>query len=41
MDGVRYGFTTVSTDVTKIFCTACERVGLRWTAAFPKDEVAR
>jgi hypothetical protein len=34
----RYSFGNVSTDVTSIFCTACDRVGLRWTAAFPKDE---
>ncbi len=23
---------------TSIFCTACDRLGLHWTAAFPKDE---
>jgi hypothetical protein len=34
----RYGFANVSTDVTSIFCTACDRLGLRWTAAFPRDE---
>jgi hypothetical protein len=34
----RYAFANVSTDVTSIFCTACDKVGLRWTAAFPKDE---
>jgi hypothetical protein len=34
----RYGFGNVSTDVTSIFCTACYRLGLRWTAAFPKSE---
>jgi hypothetical protein len=34
----RYAFGNVSTDVTSIFCTACDRVGLRWTAAFPADE---
>ena len=34
----RYCFSNVSTDVTSIFCTACDRVGLRWTAAFPSDE---
>lgn len=34
----RYAFGNVSTDVTSIFCTACDRAGLRWTAAFPKDE---
>ncbi len=34
----RYGFSNVSTDLTSIFCTACDCLGLRWTAAFPKDE---
>lgn len=34
----RYAFGNVSTDVTSIFCTACDRLGLRWTAAFPADE---
>lgn len=34
----RYSFTNLSTDVTSIFCTACEREGLRWTGAFPDDE---
>lgn len=36
----RYGFTNVSTDITSIFCSACDCLGLRWTAAFPKDESA-
>ena len=34
----RYGFSNVSTDITSIFCTACDRLGLRWTAAFPESE---
>ena len=34
----RYAFTNVSTDVTSIFCSACDCLGLRWTAAFPRDE---
>lgn len=34
----RYSFSNVSTDVTSIFCTACDKLGLRWTAAFPADE---
>ncbi|MGH2955884.1 MAG: hypothetical protein ACRDL6_02690 [Solirubrobacterales bacterium] len=34
----RYSFGNVSTDITSIFCTACDLLGLRWTAAFPKDE---
>lgn len=34
----RYCFTNVSSDLTSIFCTACDRVGLHWTAAFPSDE---
>jgi hypothetical protein len=34
----RYCFSNVSTDLTSIFCTACDCLGLRWTAAFPKDE---
>jgi hypothetical protein len=33
----RYGFSNVSTDLTSIFCTACDCLGLRWTAAFPRD----
>jgi hypothetical protein len=34
----RYGFSNVSTDITSIFCTACDKLRLRWTTAFPKDE---
>ena len=34
----RYAFGNVSTDVTSIFCTACEKLGLRWSGAFPSDE---
>jgi hypothetical protein len=34
----RYAFSNVSTDLTSIFCTACDMLGLRWTAAFPKDQ---
>jgi hypothetical protein len=34
----RYAFANVSTDVTSIFCTACEKLGLRWTASFPTDQ---
>lgn len=34
----RYSFGNVSTDITSIFCTACDVLGLRWTAAFPADE---
>jgi hypothetical protein len=30
--------TNVSTDVISIFCTACDKLALRWTAAFPKDD---
>lgn len=36
----RYVFSNVSTDITSIFCSACDCLGLRWTAAFPKDETA-
>jgi hypothetical protein len=36
----RYVFSNVSTDVTSIFCSACDCLGLRWTAAFPKSETA-
>jgi hypothetical protein len=36
----RYSFTNVSTDITSIFCSACDCLGLRWTAAFPKSESA-
>ena len=34
----RYVFTNVSTDVTSIFCSACDCLRLRWTASFPKRE---
>jgi hypothetical protein len=34
----RYCFSNVSTDITSIFCTACDKLGLNWTAAFPRDE---
>jgi hypothetical protein len=36
----RYAFANVSTDVTGIFCSACDCLGLRWTSAFPKSEPA-
>lgn len=36
----RYVFSNVSTDVTSIFCSACDCLGLRWTDAFPKSETA-
>lgn len=36
----RYAFSNVSTDITSIFCSACDVLGLRWTAAFPKNERA-
>jgi hypothetical protein len=34
----RYEFKNVSSDITSIFCTACDCLGLRWTAAFPSDQ---
>lgn len=34
----RYAFGNVSSDVTTIFCTACDKLGLHWTAAFREDE---
>ena len=34
----RYAFSNLSTDLTSIFCTACDCLGVRWTAAFPKHE---
>jgi hypothetical protein len=34
----RYGFSNLSTDLTSIFCTACDCLGLHWTGAFPNDE---
>jgi hypothetical protein len=34
----RYVFSNLSADITSIFCTACDKLRLRWTAAFPKDE---
>lgn len=36
----RYVFSNVSTDITSIFCSACDCLGLRWTASFPSDEAA-
>ena len=36
----RYVFSNVSTDITSIFCSACDCLGLRWTASFPKNESA-
>ncbi|MGC1850922.1 MAG: helix-turn-helix domain-containing protein [Solirubrobacterales bacterium] len=36
----RYAFSNVSTDITSIFCSACDCLGLRWTASFPADETA-
>jgi hypothetical protein len=36
----RYPFSNVSTDITSIFCSACDCLGLRWTASFPKRESA-
>ena len=34
----RYVFSNVSSDITSIFCTACDCLDLRWTAAFPGDD---
>ena len=36
----RYIFSNVSTDITSIFCSACDCLGLRWTASFPSNEAA-
>ncbi len=36
----RYAFSNVSTDITSIFCSACDCLGLRWTASFPSRESA-
>ncbi len=36
----RYAFSNVSTDITSIFCSACDCLGLLWTAAFPRSESA-
>lgn len=36
----RYAFANVSTDITSIFCSACDCLGLRWTASFPSNEAA-
>jgi hypothetical protein len=38
--GPRYAFSNLSTDITSIFCSACDCLGLRWTASFPKSESA-
>lgn len=34
----RYIFSNLSTDITSIFCSACDCLGLRWTASFPARE---
>jgi hypothetical protein len=34
----RYCFTNVSTDIAGIFCTACDCLGLHWTAAFSRTQ---
>ena len=36
----RYAFSNVSTDITSIFCSGCDCLGLRWTASFPTNETA-
>jgi hypothetical protein len=36
----RYAFSNVSTDITSIFCSACDCLGLKWTASFPRRETA-
>jgi len=36
----RYVFSNVSTDITSIFCSACDCLGLHWTASFPSRESA-
>jgi hypothetical protein len=36
----RYVFSNVSTDITSIFCSACDCLGLKWTASFPSRESA-
>jgi hypothetical protein len=35
-----YAFSNVSTDITSIFCSARDCLGLRWTASFPTNEAA-
>lgn len=36
----RYAFSNVSTDITSIFCSACDCLGLCWTVSFPTNEAA-
>ncbi len=36
----RYAFSNASTDITSIFCTACDVLGLHWTASFPTKETS-
>lgn len=36
----RYAFSNVSTGNTSIFCSACDCLGLRWSASFPSRESA-
>ncbi len=33
----RYVFTNLSDDIKRIFCNACDQLGLRWTVAPPKS----
>lgn len=37
----RYSFKQVSDDIRTIFCEACDRLGLRWTAARTTIYVSR
>jgi hypothetical protein len=34
----RYVFSNLSSDITSIFCSACDCLGFHWTTAFPSDE---
>jgi hypothetical protein len=33
----RYSFSNLSIDIKRIFCEACDQLGLHWTTAPPKS----
>ena len=37
----RYFFSNLSTDIRKLFCDYCERLGIRWTRVEPPQHLGR
>ena len=33
----RYFFSNLSTDIRRLFCEACDRLGVRWTQSNPRN----